>query len=68
MTPLIFLGQSFASEEDFRRAFPAYGNYVKLVKAGADTPQKVETELHRQSKGLRNGLRRGAVKYRKKRA
>lgn len=67
MKPLIFLGQEFATENDFQRAFPAYAHYAKLVRKGFDTPLKIETELFRLSKKLKPGEQRyGAV--RRKRA
>lgn len=67
MKPLIFLGQEFASENDFQRAYPAYAHYGKLVRQGMDTPQKIEQELYRKSQKLRKGEQRyGAV--RRKRA
>lgn len=48
MSALIFLGQSFTDDASFARAYPAYGYYAKLVRAGADSPHKIEIELHRQ--------------------
>lgn len=45
--PLQFLGRSM-SKSEFEREFPAYANYVGLVRAGADTPHKVEVELYRK--------------------
>lgn len=67
MKPLIFLGQEFATENDFQRAFPAYATYVKLVAKGFDTPQKIEQELFRKSQGMKQGQARYGV-VRKKRA
>lgn len=67
MKPLIFLGQEFANDKDFKRAFPAYAEYATLVRSGLDTPQKIEQELFRKSRGLKPGRARyGAV--RRKRA
>ena len=56
MTPVIFLGQRFATEKDFKRAYPAYAEYSKLVAAGLDTPQKIEQALHRKNKPGRRGM------------
>lgn len=69
MTPLQFLGQSFDSEQDFRREFPAYAGYVALVRAGCDTPQKIEVELWRKNQRPgRKGARSGRVSKRRKAA
>lgn len=58
MKPLIFLGQTFAHDKDFKRAFPAYREYVALVRAGNDTPQKVETALYRMPRRARRSVAR----------
>lgn len=52
-----FLGQEFDTPYAFGEAFPAYATYVALVIAGADTPHKVELEIHR-----RNQARKGKGK------
>lgn len=67
MKPMIFLGQEFATDEDFKRAFPAYATYFYLVRKGFDTPQKIEQELFRKSQGMKQGQARYGV-VRKKRA
>lgn len=69
MTPLQFLGQTFDTELDFRREFPAYAGYVPLVRAGFDTPQKVEIELWRknQKRGKKRAMS-GRVSKRRKAA
>lgn len=67
MKPLIFLGQTFAEDGDFRRAFPAYAHYVPLVRAGADTPHKIEVDLHRRASKAKRG-RKMPYSIRRKRA
>ena len=54
MKPLTVLGQSFATEADFQRAFPAYQQYIAIVRAGADTPLKVEMALYSKQKGQKD--------------
>lgn len=49
MKPLVFLGETFADPADFGRAYPAYRSYYPLVRAGADTPQKIEVALYERS-------------------
>lgn len=67
MKPLIFLGQTFETEDGFKREFPAYATYAYLVRKGFDTPQKIEQELFRKSQGMKKGYARYGV-VRKKRA
>ena len=43
--PVTFMGQTFESEADLHRAYPAYSQYVHLIRKGADTPHKVEMAL-----------------------
>ena len=45
--PLQFLGRSM-SKAEFEREFPAYANYLPLIRAGADTPHKVEVALYQK--------------------
>lgn len=68
MKPLTFLGRTFTVDEDFKRAYPAYGEYVAIVRAGADTPHKVEIELHRKSSRRSGAPRKGNVNRKRKAA
>ncbi len=63
MRPLVFLGETFTNDEEFRRRYPAYANYIAIVRDGADTPHKVEIVLHRKAKRGKKGKPRiGHVK------
>lgn len=65
MKPLIFLGQTFPTEIEFKREFPAYGQYAEIVRAGADTPQKVEVALYEKQRTSKRGPWFGAMQKRK---
>lgn len=65
--PLTFLGQTM-SESEFRREFAAYATYVPLVRAGADTPHKVELEIWRQNQRRSSKTLKGRISKRRKAA
>lgn len=65
MKPLVFLGHEFRDDAAFRSEYPAYAQYVRLVHAGADTPQKIEQELYRQNHRASRFGRKGTVKHRR---
>ena len=67
MKPLIFLGQTFEQDEAFRKVFPAYFEHRALIRAGCDTPQKIEVELHRRASKAKRG-RKMPYSIRRKRA
>jgi hypothetical protein len=60
MKPLIFLGQTFEQDEAFRKVFPAYYEHRALIRAGCDTPHKIELALYaKRKKGKRKGKKIG---------
>lgn len=63
---LIFLGQKFATQEDFRRAFPAYSQYADVVAKGADTPHKIELVIYERANRGRRNQKRNAISFSKK--
>ena len=68
MNPIRFLGRTFDTEQDFKREFPAYAGYVPLVRAGNDTPQKVEIALWQQNQKRGRKALKGRISKRRKAA
>lgn len=64
---LVFLGREFDTDGEFATAFPAYGHYASMVRAGADTPHKVEVEIYRRNcRNRTSAARLGAIKKRRR--
>ena len=58
MKPIVFLGQTFTDEASFKREFPAYFGFISTIRAGADTPHKVEVAVHRRQTPSKHGKQR----------
>lgn len=64
---LTFLGHTFEEAQDFQRAYPKFASYVREVRAGADTPHKLEVAVYEKRKRAKKGRRMASYSITRKR-